>query len=86
MNDRSDTLELRIGRDELVIRRRYEVASIANDFFIAVLFFTGSILFLFPSAKQSGVWLFILGSFQFLLRPAIRLTRYIHLQRAPSSD
>ncbi|MCF8026364.1 MAG: YrhK family protein [Desulfobacteraceae bacterium] len=78
-------LTIKIGKEELVIRRRYEVLSIANDFLIAVWFLAGSILFLFPSVEKTGVWLFIIASFQFLLRPSIRLAGNLHLKRIPQS-
>jgi hypothetical protein len=78
-------LTLKIGNEELIIRRRYEVLSIINDFLIAVWFLAGSILFLFPDYEKAAIWLFIIGSFQFLLRPTIRLSSYIHIQRIPAS-
>jgi len=78
-------LTIKLGREELVIRRRYEVLSIINDFMIAIWFLVGSILFLFPSIEKTGVWMFIIGSFQFLIRPTIRLAGHIHLQRIPQS-
>lgn len=79
-------LTIVLGRDEIVIRRRYETASIANDFLIALWFLVGSVMFLYPSLEQDGVWLFILGSIQFLIRPTIRLASHIHLKRIPSSQ
>ena len=82
---RSQTLTFTLGDEELVIRQRYEIASILNDFFIAIWFLVGSILFLFASLEEPGVWLFILGSAQLLVRPTIRLARRIHLQRVPES-
>lgn len=78
-------LTIKLGREELVIRRRYEVLSIINDFMIAIWFLVGSILFLFPSVEKTAVWMFIIGSFQFLIRPTIRLAGHIHLQRIPPS-
>lgn len=78
-------LTLRLGHEELVIRKRYEVLSIANDFLIAVWFLVGSVLFLYPSLAKPAVWMFIIGSFQFLIRPTIRLLSHIHLQRIPPS-
>jgi hypothetical protein len=79
-------LTLHFGHEELIIRRRYELLSIINDFFIAIWFLVGSILFLFPEHEKLAVWLFIIGSFQFLVRPTIRLTSHVHLQRIPASD
>ncbi|MDN3524562.1 YrhK family protein [Halomonas sabkhae] len=81
-----DPLTLRIGHEELVIRRRYETLSIANDFLVAIWFLAGSVLFLFPRHETLAIWLFIIGSVQFLLRPSIRLTSHLHLQRIPNSQ
>ena len=82
-SESEDQLTLRIGQERLVIQRRYEVISIANDFVIALWFLVGSILFLFPQFEYAAIWLFILGSFQFLIRPSIRLVRHIHLRKEP---
>lgn len=79
-------LELKFGHDEIVIRRRYQALSIANDFLIAVWFLIGSIFFLFASMQTPAIWLFIVASAQFLARPAIRLARSIHLKRIPESE
>ena len=81
-----DELTFRLGHERLIIQRRYEIASILNDFVIALWFLVGSILFLFPEYETAAVWLFIFGSFQFLVRPSIRLIRHIHLERAPGSS
>lgn len=74
-------LVLRVGREELVIRHRYEVVSIVNDLLIGVWFAVGSILFFSPDTSRAGTWLFLIGSVQLIIRPVIRLTRYLHLQR-----
>jgi YrhK-like protein len=79
-------LIIRIGSEELIIRRRYEVLSIVNDFFIAIWFLAGSILFLYPEYEKAAIWLFIIGSSQFLLRPLIRLIEHIHIKRVPPSN
>ncbi|WP_148864683.1 YrhK family protein [Marinobacter fonticola] len=78
-------LTLTIGHEQLVIRRRYEILSILNDFMIAIWFFVGSVLFLYPSLETAAIWLFIIGSFQFLIRPTIRLLAHFHVQRVPES-
>ncbi|MER7014009.1 YrhK family protein [Saccharopolyspora sp. NPDC000359] len=72
---------LRIGHEELVVRQRYEVLSIGNDFLIALWFIIGSLLFFQESTATAGTWLFLLGSCELAVRPAIRLTRYVHLRR-----
>jgi len=77
-------LTIRLGHEELVISQRYEVASIVNDFLIAVWFLVGSVMFLSDKWTTPGTWLFILGSFQLLIRPAIRLAHRVHVKRLPS--
>lgn len=73
-------LSIKIGREELVIRQRYEVASICNDIVIAIWFIIGSILFFSESTTFTATWLFLIGSVQMMIRPAIRLARRVHLQ------
>ena len=85
-NRTDNPLTLKLGREELIIRRRYEVVSIINDFFIAIWFLVGSILFLFPKHETAAIWLFIIGSFQFLVRPTIRLISHIYIRRIPQSN
>ena len=72
-----------LGHRELVIRRRYEVLSIVNDILIAVWFTVGSFFFFSDALTYAGTWLFVVGSIELLIRPAIRLTRQLHLQRLP---
>ncbi len=86
----NDNIEIRIGHDELVLRKRYEilsivndilVASIVNDTLVAVWFVIGSILFFSDSTATAGTWLFLLGSIELLIRPLIRLARRVHIGR-----
>jgi len=78
-------LTFTLGHEQLVVRRRYEVISIINDFFIAIWFLSGSILFLYQSLEKVAVWFFIVGSFQFLIRPTIRLLAHLHIRKVPDS-
>ena len=70
-----------LGHEELVIRQRYETASIVNDILIGTWFLVGSFLFFSSSTATAGTWLFVVGSVEMLLRPLIRLTRRVHLHR-----
>lgn len=78
-------LTLTMGHEQLIIRRRYEVLSILNDFMVSLWFLVGSVLFLYPRLETYAIWLFIIGSVQFLLRPMLRLASLIHLQKLPES-
>lgn len=79
-------LTIKMGHEEILIRRRYETLSIANDFMIAMWFLAGSVLFLYSDLVLEGTWLFILGSAQLAIRPTLRLAAHIHLQRIPGSN
>lgn len=69
-----------------MVRGRYETVSILNDVLVALWFIAGSILFFSPSTTTVGVWLFLAGSVELLIRPVIRLVRRTHLQRLGSSS
>lgn len=79
-------LTFTIGREELVVRQRYEVLSIVNDILVALWFVIGSVLFFWESTTTTATWFFLVGSLQFLARPVIRLSRRVHLQRIGSDD
>lgn len=78
-------LTLDIGHDELIVRRRYEALSIGNDVLIALWFLVGSVLFFWESSMTVATWCFLLGSIEFLARPAIRLARLVHVRRVGGS-
>jgi YrhK-like protein len=79
-------LTIHIGRDELIIRKRYEVASIGNDILIALWFIVGSILFFSDATTIAGTWCFLAGSIELLVRPLLRLSRRVHLTRIAGSN
>jgi hypothetical protein len=83
-HDRS--LTLNIGDEQLIISRRYQAISIANDILIGVWFLTGSVLFFYPELENAGTWLFVAGSAQLLIRPVIRLSHLVHMRRQPGSS
>ena len=53
----------------------FEVASTVVDFTAAGLFIVGSALFFKESTTYVATWMFLVGSFFFGLKPAIRLVR-----------
>ena len=77
----ASSLTIRIVPQELVIRRRYEAASIVNDVLIGLWFLIGSVFFFFDSLTRAGTVLFVIGSVEMLIRPVVRLARHLHLQR-----
>ncbi|MGM0516491.1 MAG: YrhK family protein [Pseudomonadota bacterium] len=70
-----------LGREELIINRRYETAVLANDFLIGLWFTLGSLAFVFSEWEAVGAWVFLVASLQYLARPTIRLVGNIHLRR-----
>jgi hypothetical protein len=44
----------------------------------------GSIFFFFKSTETLALWMFLIGSLQFFMRPTIRLARLFHLRRVGS--
>ncbi|QNI04206.1 YrhK family protein [Halomonas sp. SH5A2] len=76
-----------IGHRELIVHQRYEVLSMINDFLLGIWFTIGSVCFFFEGElKTLGVWLFVIGSLQLLIRPTIRLHRYIYFKQLPDTD
>jgi hypothetical protein len=67
----------KIKRD---IERNYKILGLINDFMIGTEFLIGSIEFLPGHLNTVGVYLFILGSFQLLLVPTIKISKDIHLK------
>lgn len=86
----NNTLDMALAWHELVLHNRYETLSILNDVFIALWFIVGSILFFHEDTTTTATWLFLAGSVELLIRPAIRLSRNIHIKRIttrqPSDD
>ncbi|QXO16499.1 MULTISPECIES: YrhK family protein [Vibrio] len=74
-------MDFDIGNQHIVIQARYEALGAFNDLLIAVWFLLGSFFFLNNALIESGTWLFIVGSAQLIIKPAIKLTSLIHLNR-----
>lgn len=74
-------LTIELGEREIVLRQRYEIASILNEIGIAVFFTVGSVAFYWHELFTLGVTLFVIGSVQLGIRPAIRLARRVQLRR-----
>jgi YrhK-like protein len=83
MNNEHD-VTIRLGHDELVIRRRYQALSIGNDVLVALWFIAGSILFFSQATSTVATGFFLLGSIELMLRPVVRLVRLLHLRRIGS--
>ncbi|PIE56435.1 MAG: hypothetical protein CSA34_03770 [Desulfobulbus propionicus] len=74
-------LKLHIGEEQIIIQRRYDALSALNDLLIAIWFLKGSFFFLSDSLVENGTWLFIFGSAQLFVKPVVKLTSLVHLQR-----
>ncbi|UPU89250.1 YrhK family protein [Demequina sp. TMPB413] len=74
-------LSLKLGREQVDIENRWEVASILNDVMTGVWFLTGSILNLVGGSGDWPMYFYLAGSSQLLLRALLRLARRIHIRR-----
>lgn len=72
---------VRKSRDEAKLKRFYDWLSIANDLAIGTEFLVGSLEFLPHRNELFGVFLFITGSAQLLIRPLIEISKRAHLSK-----
>ncbi|MDN5864715.1 MAG: YrhK family protein [Gammaproteobacteria bacterium] len=82
---RSKSLVMKLGSEELVVGRRYEVLSKLNDIMLGLWFVVGSVFFFFESLQTAAIALFLVGSVQLLARPVIRIARDVHVEK-PSKE
>ena len=73
------------SRHERTVFEAYEWFHILNDLLFGLEFLIGSVMFLSPKTQTVGVWLFIVGSAQMLVGPAIRTANKIHVRRIRKS-
>jgi YrhK-like protein len=79
--DGGGAITLQLGNEEIVLRQRFELLSIVNEIGIALFFTVGSIAFYFEELFTLGVTLFVIGSIQLGIRPAIRFARRVQLTK-----
>lgn len=72
---------LYFGDDHIRVQQQYDALGALNDLLIAIWFLIGSVFFLSSSLMEDGTWLFILGSAQLLIKPALKLASLIHVSR-----
>ncbi|WP_393971426.1 YrhK family protein [Oxyplasma meridianum] len=83
MGDVAKTMDIYAhrSRNKDRIARLYWYLSIGNDIMVGLEFLIGSFEF-FPTGNETlGVYLFIAGSSQLLIRPIIEISKRIHLYR-----
>ncbi|RSL33588.1 hypothetical protein D7Z54_09760 [Salibacterium salarium] len=79
--NQEDYVDISLGRYEFFFQKKYTVLNTVNDFLIGVWFLIGSFFFFSNDLQDIGTWLFVLGSFQLLIRPTIRLVHDFHLRK-----
>ncbi|MFZ7092321.1 YrhK family protein [Primorskyibacter sp. 2E233] len=57
----------------------FEIAHTVVDFLAAFSFLIGSILFFWPKYETPAIWLFVIGSAFFAMKPTLRLIRELKL-------
>ncbi|SFO96244.1 YrhK family protein [Salibacterium halotolerans] len=76
-----DYVDISLGRYEFFFQKKYTVLNTLNDFLLGLEFLIGSIFFFFEPFKNAGIWLFVIGSLQLIIRPTIRLVHDFHLKK-----
>lgn len=84
--NRDQEFDIHIRNHIVVIQKRYEFFYNLNEILIGILFVIGSIFFFWTATKVAGTWLFVIGSFEFLIRPFIKIGQKIHLQKINDSS
>ncbi|MFW2541202.1 YrhK family protein [Primorskyibacter sp. 2E107] len=57
----------------------FEIAHTLVDFTAAICFLIGSILFFWKAYETPAIWLFVIGSFFFAMKPTLKLIRELKL-------
>ncbi|WDR03145.1 YrhK family protein [Devosia algicola] len=57
----------------------YELVYTLVDAMAAILFLIGSALFFYASLQTPAIWMFVVGSACFALKPVLRVVREFHL-------
>lgn len=79
---RNAYIESRMKNHTPFFKKIYHTLYTINDFLLGLWFFIGSICFYFEGPwRVLGVTLFVVASFQFLIRPTIRLVHEFHARR-----
>ena len=60
---------------------RAELAYTIIDFFAALSFLAGSVMFFYAELQYAGTWCFVVGSLSFAAKPTLRLWREFQLYR-----
>jgi len=63
----------------------YAVAHLFVDFLAGITFTVGSVLFFWPAWETLAIWLFVIGSILFTVKPSVRLAHTLHDTRTRRS-
>ena len=74
------------SHDSRRIYALFEIAYTIVDFIAAFSFLIGSILFFWAKYETPAVWLFVIGSVCFCLKPTIRMIRELKLLEMGDTD
>lgn len=78
-NNRKE-LTFTLFKHDIEIDAFYNMLYQINDIILALFFIAGSFLFFKESTSFYGTILFVIGSFQLLIRPLIMISREIHIR------
>lgn len=73
------------SRQHEQVYRAFEWINTVVELSAALLFLIGSLMFFSEDWLGTGIWLFVLGSAAFAVRPVLTLVREVRLARIPLS-
>lgn len=79
-------IDVQFGQHEITINERYEFFYNINDVLIALCFLIGIVLFLWKPLETYAIWMFIVGSALFLIRPMIQFIKRFHLKKVRNPE
>ncbi|GKV65378.1 MULTISPECIES: YrhK family protein [Sporosarcina] len=82
--DNKKNYEVKIGKYAIFFNKNYRYIFIINELILGIIFIVGSIFFLFESLKTAGIILFIVGSVQLFIRPALKILHATTLRNIDS--
>ncbi|MGD6843727.1 YrhK family protein [Bacillus infantis] len=78
--DNDEDVYIQVGKYKMIVEKRYNVLSWLNDFFLGVLYFIGSILYLIDVDQRIAISFFLAGSILMIARAVLNILKDLHIR------
>jgi hypothetical protein len=78
--DNDEDVHIQVGKYKMIVEKRYNVLSWLNDFFLGVLYFIGSILYLTDVDQRIAISFFLAGSVLMIARSVLNILKDLHIR------